>query len=252
MKKPPVTPENASALQEYYNKLIPSRRASKVGFWAMKVGFPVQPRFIGDAEKQVQEHMQKGGVFIVAANHQHLNDQFIVASAARRSETMQPLVGNTTIPAKRSLFKNRFLRFGVEAMGSIPIIRKKDTGGDSTQEDSRKDANTLMTNILVDRMVHGGNVAIFPEGTRGEDDQERDVTKIRKLHRGLGDIALSAAAEGADILVVPMGISYEHSYRKPEVAIGETIPISADMEVEALLNEVQEGMQEALDYANAA
>jgi len=218
----------------------------------MKVGFPVQPRFINDSEKQIQEHMQKGGVFIVAANHQHFNDQFIVASAARRSETMQPLVGNTTIPAKRSLFKNRFLRFGVEAMGSIPIIRKKDTGGDSAQESSRKDANALMTNILVDRLVRGGNVAIFPEGTRDEDNPERDVTKVRKLHRGLGDIALNAASQGADILVLPMAISCEHSHRKPEVAIGTPIPVAPDMELEALLGEVQQGMQETLDYANAA
>ncbi|MEZ5140759.1 MAG: 1-acyl-sn-glycerol-3-phosphate acyltransferase [Acidimicrobiales bacterium] len=81
----------------------------------------------------------------------------------------------------------------MRAVGVLPVHRTVDGGGDN--------AGTFRS--VIAELHHGHAVAIFPEGTT-HDDQ-----RLAPVRTGAARLALDAAADGVDLAIVPVGITFE-------------------------------------------
>ena len=104
--------------------------------------------------------------------------------------------------AKGTLFRNPFSRLAMDAFGSIPIHRAKESGARAADA-SRNDESFARCRA---ELAAGGALALFPEGVSHSDPQ------LRPLKTGAARIALSAEAEHdgkLGVTVVPVGLYYE-------------------------------------------
>ncbi len=117
--------------------------------------------------------------------------------------------------AKATLWKVLPARYLLDVARVIPVQRRADAG-DATD-------NTSMFSRAIDALRHGSVVAVFPEGTTHDDPS------IRPLRTGVARIALAASASGVDdVLIVPIGITYEDKVRvrgRALIHYGEPIPV---------------------------
>jgi hypothetical protein len=82
----------------------------------------------------------------------------------------------------------------VKAMNCLPVYRKQD--GANTADNGR----TLDAARAI--LAKGGAIALFPEGTSHSDP------KLKPLKTGAARLALGAAADGANIQIIPVGLHY--------------------------------------------
>jgi glycerol-3-phosphate O-acyltransferase/dihydroxyacetone phosphate acyltransferase len=124
--------------------------------------------------------------------------------------------------AKGTLFKNPVSRLVMDAFGSIPIHRAKESGA-RAGDASRNDESFARCRA---QLAAGGALALFPEGVSHSDPQ------LRPLKTGAARIALSAEAEhdGAlGVTVVPVGLYYERKalFRSSVLlVVGEPIAVA--------------------------
>ena len=95
--------------------------------------------------------------------------------------------------AKATLWKTPGVPLLMRAVGVLPVHRTVDGGGDN--------AGTFRS--VIAELHHGHAVAIFPEGTT-HDDQ-----RLAPVRTGAARLALDAAADGVDLAIVPVGITFE-------------------------------------------
>ncbi len=121
--------------------------------------------------------------------------------------------------AKDVLFRKPLLGPIIKAGGGVPIRRRQDHGGGAVDND---DAFAAFHSVLAD----GGTVAIFPEGISHRGPE------LAPLKTGAARIALSAAAAGATVSMVPVGLTYfDRDRMRSRVAIryGAPLPVSDDL-----------------------
>ena len=131
----------------------------------------------------------ESGPVIVVANHPNfMLDTLLVASAYQR-----PL----SFIAKATLFEVPVLGAVLRGIGSVPIHRRQD-GGNQQQ-------NEISFAAVVDALVAGGAIAIFPEGVSLG---ERSLAPVRT---GAARMALQAEAARSFSLglrIQPVGLTY--------------------------------------------
>lgn len=102
----------------------------------------------------------------------------------------------------------------------IPVHRRVDGAAEG--------ANDSMFSAAVEALRGGSVVALFPEGTTHDDPT------MRPLRTGAARIALETAAAGVDdVVVVPVGITYEDKVRmrgRALISYGAPIPVAAGAE----------------------
>ena len=146
------------------------------------------------------ERMPTGAV-IVVANHDSLSDPFFLGAAVER-----PL----HFLAKRELWANRLVGHVLDALGGIPVERRR---GDLT-------AVAALARLL----ERGEAVAIFPQGTvLGGGD--------RPWQRGAARLALTTGAPILPVAIVGAADVLRPGTRLPRVArvrvaLGEPIPVA--------------------------
>lgn len=124
-----------------------------------------------------EEHVPQTGSVILAANHASFLDPPMVGSAVTRS---------VNFLARESLF--RFPVFGayLRALNSVPVDR------------DGQGAKGLK--MILDRLVKGGGIILFPEGTRSRDGQ------LQPARSGIG---LTVIKSDAPVVPVRLHGTYE-------------------------------------------
>lgn len=129
------------------------------------------------------------GPVMLAANHANsLLDPLLVMLAARRP---------VRFVAKSTLFSDRVIGWAANAVGAIPVYRRKDDPGQVGR-------NEETFRAVHDALEQGAAVGIFPEGI------SHDHPSLVPLKTGTARIALGAAArDGRAFPIVPIGLIFE-------------------------------------------
>ncbi len=135
-----------------------------------------------------------GPVLLVANHPNGLLDPMVV-----QNTVLQVARRRVRMLAKAPLFTMPGVSLFVKALDCLPVYRSKD-GADTKQN---ADTFRAVENALVD----GSCVLIFPEGI------SHDEPSVQPLKTGAARMALSAASKGADVVVVPVGLSYADKLR---------------------------------------
>ncbi|MGV3619532.1 MAG: 1-acyl-sn-glycerol-3-phosphate acyltransferase [Archangium sp.] len=101
-----------------------------------------------------------------------------------------------TFLAKEPLFRTPGIGAILRGLGALPVFRKQDGPGDTT-----KNEGTLTASV--EALKQGRVITIFPEGKSHSEPQ------LAELKTGAARIALEAVRQGADVKIVPVGITYE-------------------------------------------
>ncbi len=121
--------------------------------------------------------------------------------------------------AKSTLFANPAGRLAMDAFGSIPVYRAKESGA-RANDTSRNEESFARCRAALAR---GEALALFPEGVSHSDPQ------LRPLKTGAARIALSAAENAPGLEVVPIGLDYENKVlfrSRVLLVVGEPLPIA--------------------------
>jgi 1-acyl-sn-glycerol-3-phosphate acyltransferase len=129
----------------------------------------------------------KGPVVFVGNHPNGLIDPGLFFILARRK---------ITFLAKAPLFSMPVLGWILKGMDALPVFRKQDGPGDTS-----KNEGTLAASA--DALVEGRAITIFPEGKSHSEPQ------LAELKTGCARIALDAARRGAEVMIVPVGLTYE-------------------------------------------
>lgn len=158
------------------------------------------------------EHVPADGAVVFCGNHPNsLLDPALIISFGGRV---------VHFAAKDVLFKSPFLRFFLDALGAVPIRRRKDHGGQSIDN---SDAFTRLYDVL----AAGGAMGIFPEGI------SHDEAQLARLKTGAARIAFGAMEThpGLVVRLVPVGLHYVHKKRFRSsvlIQLGEPIVLGSE------------------------
>lgn len=155
------------------------------------------------------ENVPKDKPIFLAANHSNaLIDGYLIAIF---------LIGHRTshFLGRAGIFGNKILDWLFTTVQIIPIYRPRD-GGDYTQRN-------VSTFEKVDKvLLQNKAILIFPEGNCVKEK------RLRPLKKGTVRMAFSAWEKGADVHIIPIGISYtKHDEARSEVLLsfGKSIQI---------------------------
>jgi 1-acyl-sn-glycerol-3-phosphate acyltransferase len=158
--------------------------------------------------------------------------------------------------AKATLFGNPLGRLAMDAFGSIPIHRAKESGA-RAGDASRNDESFARCRA---ELAAGGALALFPEGVSHSDSQ------LRPLKTGAARIALSAEVERdgkLGIALVPVGLYYGKKARFRSsvlLAVGQPIDVATLLSdyrrderatVESLTERIDAGLDEVVLQAES-
>jgi len=176
--------------------------------------------FFRRTEVSGAERVPRTGPVIFVLNHPNglIDPTFLLCLAPRRVSFL----------AKAPLFHMPVIGAIARALEAIPVHRRQDTGADLAKNAETFDAARAV-------LVHGGTIAVFPEGTSHSDP------KLRPLKTGTARIALGAAgALPPDLVleIVPVGLYYRAKQTFRSVALlhfgapfsVERIPLAAGAE----------------------
>jgi glycerol-3-phosphate O-acyltransferase / dihydroxyacetone phosphate acyltransferase len=120
---------------------------------------------------------------------------------------------HVTFLAKAPLFRLPVLGWILKGLDALPVFRRQD-GADTAKNDATLQAS-------VDALTAGRAITLFPEGKSHSEPQ------LAELKTGCARIALEAAALGAKVRVVPVGITYSEKNRfKSAVHVEVGAPLS--------------------------
>jgi glycerol-3-phosphate O-acyltransferase / dihydroxyacetone phosphate acyltransferase len=159
------------------------------------------------------ERIPRHGPVVVAANHHNalVDAMLIVASVPRR---VVPL-------AKAPLFRHPLIGPFLKLVGAVRVHRRAD-GADPRD-------NAAMFASAVAALRAGGALLIFPEGV----SQPRPT--LMPLRTGAARIVLSAAAEGVQTALVPVGLVFDEpgTFRAASALLSVGEPVATDDAVHA-------------------
>jgi glycerol-3-phosphate O-acyltransferase / dihydroxyacetone phosphate acyltransferase len=183
-----------------------------------------------------REHIPRSGPVIFCGNHPNsLLDPVLITATCGRI---------VHFAAKDVLFRSRFLRFFLRALGAVPVQRRKDHAGGVSNEAAFEQLYRVL--------ARGRTMGIFPEGI------SHDSTQLVELKTGAARIALGASRrhEGLRVRLVPCGLTYvtRNRFRSSVlVQFGEPIEVDeawlarfeADerAEVRALTEALEQGLR---------
>ena len=245
MSMPKLVPENHVAINEHFANFTPSERINRFGFAVMHAMCPNDMHYIGGSDQIIQEHLEAGGNVILAPYHQSNLDTPTTASIGCEPP-FQLLRGDTIIPAKASIFRLPILGRFFPHMGGHPAFRGKDFAKDEAGILLREQCADGLIQLDIDYINNGGNVAIFPQGTRDKDIYSLKIPKIRP---GIARIALGVN-DPSKLIIVPAGIAYRSKFPRPNPVVVINRPFSPAGKSEAEVIELtRAGIQEAKDIA---
>jgi len=118
-----------------------------------------------------------------------------------------------TFLAKAPLFKLPVLGWLIRGMGALPVYRRQD-------DPSRMAGNDVTLDTAARALIRGGAITIFPEG------KSHSAPQLAALKTGAARIALKAREAGADVTVVPVGLTYARKHRfRSEVHVEVGVPL---------------------------
>ena len=274
--RPPVileSYEQVDELYDWYDQHEPSRPLTRFGHALFSHIFPMDIQIQQKDEDSIVSLLENGTSLFLLPNHRNFLDQYLLASLAEDYEPFHDLRGRTKILAKGPLFNPPLRRYGVDEMGSIPVIRMKDIAkpGEVVSEEKRalqqhgvKRANQTMAKNL-DRGNHGVSY------TEGERKEASDPRVVQDLKNGIWDIYTELDPH-TNIAFVPLGAAYPRNEaakktgskldrtkdigrfilanRHPVLAIGEPI-VQRFEDADEMLSAFRRGMQLAVDHAFA-
>jgi 1-acyl-sn-glycerol-3-phosphate acyltransferase len=130
-------------------------------------------RWWGRLEVEGLEHVPAEGPLIIAGNHDSYWDPVVIGLAAIKRRQIRAL-------SKSSLWKVKGLRFVLDGMGQIPIVRG--TG----------DTDALQR--AIDELRAGACVGIFPEGTRSLGRKLRPRSGVGRLAKAVPEAVIVPVA----------------------------------------------------------
>lgn len=122
-----------------------------------------------------------------------------------------------TFLAKAPLFKVPVLGSILAGLDALPVFRRQDGSGDTSKNDATLTAS-------VDALKGGRAITLFPEGKSHSEPQ------LAELKTGCARIALDACRAGANVRVVPIGITYGEKNRFKSLV---HVEVGAALEVRA-------------------
>jgi glycerol-3-phosphate O-acyltransferase/dihydroxyacetone phosphate acyltransferase len=127
------------------------------------------------------------GAALLLPNHQNalLDPALIWATSTRHVRFL----------AKSTLFGTP-LRPVLAAAGAIPVYRRTDEGVDASR-------NTETFAAVAAALAHGEAVCLFPEGI------SHSAGRLVELRTGAARMALTAAGQGVDVALVPVGLNFD-------------------------------------------
>ena len=141
--------------------------------------------------------------------------------------------------AKSTLFGSP-MRPVLRAADAIPVYRRKDEGADTS-----KNAETFAA--VDEALAQGEVVCVFPEGI------SHSTGRLEPLRTGAARMALSAAAKGVAVQLVPVGINPEQKtdFRsRLTVVYGRPFPVPAGSTVPTLTADIAERMRHLIVEAD--
>lgn len=99
--------------------------------------------------------------------------------------------------AKSTLWKIPGLRWLLDAVDAVPIVRKKDT------PDKKAEDNEAIFARVASHLAHRGNILIFPEGT------SHNEPHLLTLRSGAGRMLARAAKEDADLTFQAVALEFD-------------------------------------------
>jgi 1-acyl-sn-glycerol-3-phosphate acyltransferase len=139
-----------------------------------------------------------GGPVMFVGNHPNaLLDGAMIFIVTRRQ---------VTFLAKEPLFRMPVIGRILKGMGALPVYRK--------QDNAQMANNEGMFEAAAGALQRGGAITLFPEG------KSHSEPGLASLKTGAARIALRAAKSGADVRIIPIGLTYAEKHRfRSEVLI---------------------------------
>lgn len=152
--------------------------------WLLRLAMRV---FFRQIEVVGLEHVPGNGPIIFAGNHPNsLIDPILIITTCGRV---------VHFAAKDTLFSTRIMRALLRGLGAVPLARRSDHGGGAVDNDAAFAA-------MFDTLTAGRTIGIFPEGL------SHDASQLARFKTGAARLALGAAERGADVVIVPCGLTF--------------------------------------------
>ncbi len=151
--------------------------------------------FFRRLEIEGEENVPPTGPLLIAPNHPNtLVDVLMTATVVERHIRFVAKSTVVAIPVVGSFLK---------AMGTVPIHRREDGGGEVSEDKQKANAGVLAACEEV--VAGGGAVLIFPEGK-----SDQASMKLYRLRTGLARIALGAEERApGQVQILPVALVYE-------------------------------------------
>lgn len=171
------------------------------------------------------------GALLLLPNHPNalLDPALVIATAGRPVRFI----------AKSTLFRGPLAPV-LRASGAIPVFRKQDEGVDVTR-------NTETFAAVDAALAQGDAICIFPEGI------SHSTGRLEPLRTGAARMALSAAARGVAVRLVPVGLNPDEktSFRsRMTVVYGRPFEVRAGTPIPSVTAEITKRMRHLIVEAN--
>lgn len=159
---------------------------------------------------------------VVAVNHPSKHDPTVLAATLydKRVRFLSTGTGLTKDPIFRGPLRPLF-----EYTGTIPVFRAKNYQGTAT--DIHLAAAARLIRVCIERLVAGGVVLTFVEGTNSSADDLRTL-RLESVKKGVGHMVCGAREAGAPVAVLPIGLVYrgrDHQTLPPRRTIAAAGPV---------------------------
>ncbi|WP_314037706.1 lysophospholipid acyltransferase family protein [Dietzia sp. CH92] len=249
-RRPEVTVANWEAVYDFYG---PRRRRNWFTYPLLTLVDAIyRPRLRIAPETVAELHrLHDAGVgIIVAANHPSAHDPTVLAAAVfdERVRFLAEGTGLTKDPIFRGPLRPIF-----EYTGTVPVFRAKNYQG--TASEIHEAAAARLIEVCVERLVDGGVVLTFVEGTNSSADDLRTL-RLESVKKGVGMMVADARRAGAGVAVLPLGLAYhgrEHAGLPPRravVAAGR--PLLWESGPPPTVDEVRRAVRDGIDDALTA
>lgn len=220
--RPEVTVANYDEVYDFFG---PGRRRDWFTYPILRLVDAIyRPRVLIPAETVAElTRLHADGIGIIAAvNHPSKHDATVLAAALfdKRVRFLSAGTGLTKDPLFRGPLRPLF-----EYTGTIPVFRAKNYQGTAT--DVHLGAAARLIRVCVERVVAGGVVLTFVEGTNSSADDLRTM-RLESVKKGVGHIVSGAREAGAPVAVLPIGLVYrgrDHQNLPPRGAIAAAGPV---------------------------
>lgn len=229
MRAPHVSLENAPEVTEYFSAVEPNKALMRTLHFVMGQFIRAQTFYKDNSQQLIHDALAEDKQLFLAHNHQSFYDPLVLASILQREKTFRSMRTHTVIPGKSPEFNHPLYGWVVRNSGAIPVFRKAEFNGGSNQDESRRQANNSQVTIMQAHMNRGKHGAIYPEGTRAKDEDERDPTQLLPLHAGIGKIACGLD-DPANVRIVCIGTMYREDSRYPVSVVARPFEVAETVE----------------------